>query len=238
MSKIILLQKCLLFFKKKLRKIHILHNIYIKYNFFIKNKKKSYSMNNEDIAVIDYFKDKKDGFYVDVGCHHPTYINNTYLLHKQNWSGINIDVSQFSIDLFNYMRPQDLNYNCAISNKNEIIKLFFQKEFSQLSTIENTQAKIVFQGNIKQKEIQAFTLNEILSRDKYKDTKIDFLNIDVEGADLKVLEGLSFDKFKPELICVEIHDKEIQKNKIYNFLINKRYELIWSGIFSHLFKSN
>ena len=136
------------------------------------------------------------------------------------------------------MRPQDLNYNCAISNKNEIIKLFFQKEFSQLSTIENTQAKIVFQGNIKQKEIQAFTLNEILSRDKYKDTKIDFLNIDVEGADLKVLEGLSFDKFKPELICVEIHDKEIQKNKIYNFLINKRYELIWSGIFSHLFKSN
>jgi len=195
-------------------------------------------MNNEDIAVIDYFKDKKDGFYVDVGCHHPTYINNTYLLHKQNWSGINIDVSQFSIDLFNYMRPQDLNYNCAISNKNEIIKLFFQKEFSQLSTIENTQAKIVFQGNIKQKEIQAFTLNEILSRDKYKDTKIDFLNIDVEGADLKVLEGLSFDKFKPELICVEIHDKEIQKNKIYNFLINKRYELIWSGIFSHLFKSN
>jgi len=195
-------------------------------------------MNNEDIAVIDYFKDKKDGFYVDVGCHHPTYINNTYLLHKQNWSGINIDVSQFSIDLFNYMRPQDLNYNCAISNKNEIIKLFFQKEFSQLSTIENTQAKIVFQGDIKQKEIQAFTLNEILSRDKYKDTKIDFLNIDVEGADLKVLEGLSFDKFKPELICVEIHDKEIQKNKIYNFLINKRYELIWSGIFSHLFKSN
>jgi FkbM family methyltransferase len=136
------------------------------------------------------------------------------------------------------MRPQDLNYNCAISNKNEIIKLFFQKEFSQLSTIENTQAKIVFQGDIKQKEIQAFTLNEILSRDKYKDTKIDFLNIDVEGADLKVLEGLSFDKFKPELICVEIHDKEIQKNKIYNFLINKRYELIWSGIFSHLFKSN
>jgi FkbM family methyltransferase len=195
-------------------------------------------MNNEDIAVIDYFKDKKDGFYVDVGCHHPTYINNTYLLHKQNWSGINIDVSQFSIDLFNYMRPQDLNYNCAISNKNEIIKFFFQKEFSQLSTIENTQAKIVFQGDIKQKEIQAFTLNEILSRDKYKDTKIDFLNIDVEGADLKVLEGLSFDKFKPELICVEIHDKEIQKNKIYNFLINKRYELIWSGIFSHLFKSN
>ena len=71
---------------------------------------------------------------------------------------------------------------------------------------------------------------------KYKNTKIDFLNIDVEGADLEVLEGLSFDKFKPELICLEIHDKEVKKSEIHNFLINKNYELIWSGIFSHIFK--
>ena len=194
-------------------------------------------MNNEDTAVLDYFKDKKNGFYVDVGCHHPTHINNTYLLYKQNWGGINIDTSQFSIDLFNYMRPQDLNYNCAISNRNGVVKLFFQKEFSQLSTIEGTQAKNVFQGRIKEKDIQAFTLDEILNRSKYKNIKIDFLNIDVEGADLKVLEGLSFEKFKPELICLEIHDEEVKKSEIYNFLTDKKYELIWSGIFSHLFKS-
>ena len=193
-------------------------------------------MNNEDTAVLDYFKDKKNGFYVDVGCHHPTHINNTYLLYKQNWGGINIDTSQFSIDLFNYMRPQDLNYNCAISNRNGVVKLFFQKEFSQLSTIEGTQAKNVFQGRIKEKDIQAFTLDEILNRDKYKNTKIDFLNIDVEGADLKVLEGLSFDKFKPELVCIEIHAKEIKQSDIYKFLINKNYELLWSGIFSYIFK--
>ena len=193
-------------------------------------------MNNEDTAVLDYFKDKKNGFYIDVGCHHPTYINNTYLLYKKNWSGINIDISQFSIDLFNYMRPQDLNYNCAISNKNKIVKIFYQKEFSQLSTIKSIQAKSVFQGNIKEKDMQAFSLDEILNRNKYKNTKIDFLNIDVEGADLEVLEGLSFDKFKPELICLEIHDKEVKKSEIHNFLINKNYELIWSGIFSHIFK--
>ncbi len=195
-------------------------------------------MDNEDTAVLNYFKDKKNGFYVDVGCYHPIHRNNTYLLHKQNWSGINIDTSQFSIDLFSYMRPKDLNYSCAISNKNESIKLFYQKEISQLSTTESVQAKTVFQGNIKEKEIQAFTLDEILNRDKYKDTKIDFLDIDVEGADFKVLEGLSFEKFKPKLICVEIHDKEVKQSKIYNFLTNKNYELIWSGIFSHLFKSN
>ena len=99
--------------KKILRNLHIIHNIYIKHKFFI--KKKSYAMDNEDTAVLNYFKDKENGFYVDVGCYHPIHRNNTYLLHKKNWNGINIDTSQFSIDLFNHMRPDDLNYNCAIS---------------------------------------------------------------------------------------------------------------------------
>ena len=223
-------------FKKILRKLHIIHNIYVKHKFFI--RKKSYAMDGEDTAVLDYFKNKKNGFYVDVGCYHPIHRNNTYLLYKKNWNGINIDISQFSIDLFEYMRPKDLNYNCAISNKNENIKLFYQKELSQLSTTESKQAQSVFQGVIKEKKVQAFTLNEILSRDKYKNTKIDFLDIDVEGADFKVLEGLSFEKFKPELICVEIYDKNIEDSKIYKFLSEKNYILIWSGIYSHLFKSN
>ena len=195
-------------------------------------------MDNEDTAILDYFKDKKSGFYVDVGCYHPIHRNNTYLLYKKNWRGINIDVSQFSVELFNHLRPDVLNYNCAVSNKNETLKLFFQKELSQLSTTDNDQAKKVFQGNIKEKEIQAFTLDEILNRDKYKNVKIDFLNIDVEGADFKVLDGLSFQKFNPELICVEIHDKEIKESKIYNFLKDKNYQLIWSGVFSHLFLLN
>jgi len=195
-------------------------------------------MDNEDTAILDYFKDKKNGFYVDIGCYHPIHRNNTYLLHMQNWSGINVDTSQFSIDLFDYMRPKDLNYHCAISDKNENIKLFYQKELSQLSTTEKSQAEKVFQGNIKQKEINAFTLDEILSRGKYKNSKIDFLDIDVEGADLKVIKGLSFDKFKPELVCIEIHEKEVKLSEIYKFLVDKKYELIWSGVFSHIFKSS
>ena len=195
-------------------------------------------MDNEDLEILKYFKGKKNGFYVDVGCYHPVHRNNTYLLYKLDWRGINIDISEFSIDLFNYIRPDDLNYNFAISNKNEILKIYYQKELSQLSTIEKEQANKVFQGNIKEKKIQAFTLNEILAKDKYKNYEIDLLNIDAEGADLKVLEGLSFDKFMPKLICVEIHENKIKESKIFKFLNNKNYELIWSGVFSHLFKLN
>ena len=218
------------------KKIHIFQNIYFKHKYFI--KKKSYSMDGEDIFILNHFKNKNNGFYIDVGCYHPLHRNNTFLLHKNGWSGINIDIHQFSIDLFNYLRPDDVNLNCAVSNLNGVTKMFYQKKLSQLSTIDEKQAKIAFQGNIKTSEIKCFTLNAILEKLKFNDKKIDLLDIDVEGADLKVLKGFTIEKFKPELICVEIHEKEIKNSEIYKYLSNFSYELVWSGVFSHIFKSN
>ena len=217
------------------KKIHIFHNIYFKHKHFI--KKKSYSMDGEDLFIVEYFIKKNNGFYLDVGCYHPIHRNNTYLLHKNGWSGINIDIHQFSIDLFNYLRPDDVNLNYAISNTNEVTEMFYQKELSQLSTIEEQQAKIAFQGSINKSKIQSLTLDTILEKTNSTDKKIDLLDIDVEGADLKVLKGFTIEKFKPELICVEIHEKEIKNSEIYKYLINFSYELVWSGVFSHIFRS-
>jgi len=194
-------------------------------------------MDGEDVVISDYFKNRKKGFYVDIGCYHPIHRNNTFLLYKRGWQGINIDIHNFSIELFNYLRPNDLNYNFAVSNKNEIINMYFQKELSQLSTINQDQAKKVFQGGIKEKKIQAYTLDKILDFSKLENEKIDLLDIDVEGADLKVLQGLSFKKFNPELICVEIHEKNIKESETFKLLNNYDYKLIWSGVFSHIFRS-
>ena len=223
-------------FDKIKKKLHILHNIYIKHKYF--KKKKTYSMDGEDVVIFNYFKNKKKGFYIDVGCYHPTHRNNTFLLHKKGWHGINIDIHKFSIELFDYLRPNDLNYNFAVSNKNQFINMYFQKELSQLSTTEYDQAKKVFQGGIKEKKIKAFSLDEILIFSKLDNQKVDLLDIDVEGSDFKVLQGLTFEKFKPELICVEIHDKNIKESKTFKFLSKYGYELIWSGVFSHIFRYN
>ena len=45
-----------------------------------------------DMIVNDIFKNKKKGVFIDVGCHHPFINNNTYLLYKKGWRGINIDL--------------------------------------------------------------------------------------------------------------------------------------------------
>ena len=105
-----------------------------------------------------------------------------------------------------------------------------------------TQAKKIFSNTFKQKKIKTKTLTNILDKTKFKRKEIDFLNIDTEGSDLEVLKSLDFYKYKPKLICVELIDhfnpdqKKIKKHKIYKFLINKKYKLVWSGYFSHIFK--
>ena len=214
--------------------LHILQNIYIKNNFF--RKKVSYSMDKEDIIVEEYFKCKNEGFYVDVGCYHPLQRNNTMLLYQKGWRGINIDISDFSIKLFKFLRPDDFNLNVAISNEEGEIDMFFQKKLSQLSTIKENYAKNTFQGNILNKKILSRRLTSILDQGKYKDQKIDFLNIDVEGADFEVLQSLDLNKYSPELICIEVIEKDLENSDVFNFLYKNRYKKIWSGVFSHIFK--
>ena len=217
------------------KKLHILHNIYVKHKYF--KKRKTYAMDGEDLVIADYFQNKQKGFYVDVGCYHPIHRNNTFLLYKKGWNGINIDIHSFSIELFKYLRPNDFNYNFAISDKKEMINMYYQKELSQLSTIDFDQAKKSLQGPFKEKKIQSFSLDEVFKFSNLENKKVDLLDIDVEGADFKVLKGLSFEKMNPELICIEIHDKNLRGSETYKFLINLNYELIWSGVFSHIFRS-
>ena len=83
-------------------------------------------MFGEDLKIKDFFKRKKKGIYVDIGCYHPLDGSNTYLLYKKGWSGINVDVNKTSIELFNIARKKDINLNIAISNSSKKVKVFFR----------------------------------------------------------------------------------------------------------------
>ena len=112
-------------FRNFIESIKILQNIYLKNRYFI--RRKSYSMNKEDIFINKFFKFKNKGFYVDVGSYHPLELSNTCLLYKKGWDGINIDVNSLSIDYFNFLRPDDVNLNIAISRKKNM-KIYIIKK--------------------------------------------------------------------------------------------------------------
>ena len=51
----------------------------------------SFSQEGEDLVLARIFEGKKNGFYVDIGAHHPTRFSNTHYFYRRGWSGINID---------------------------------------------------------------------------------------------------------------------------------------------------
>jgi FkbM family methyltransferase len=204
-------------------------------------------MDGEDLAINRYIGNVRNGFYIDIGAHHPVQRSNTCLLYQSGWRGINIDINEFSLDLFNYLRPDDINIQRAISDHNGEINFYFQKDFSQLNTTDLHWAKENFNNNFQTKKIKCQTINSLLDETKYKNKKINFLNIDVEGAEMKVLTNLDFKIYDPNTICVEIlgyrhlnnveQEIAIKTNDIYIFLINMGYKKVWSGssYCSHLF---
>ncbi len=206
--------------------------------------KKTYSMYGEDLIIQNFFKNKKKGYYVDIGCYHPIDGSNTYLLYKKGWSGVNIDINQLSIDLFKKARKDDLNINIAISNKLKKVKLYYRKKINMLNTIDKNFAKINFKKGFSTKTIFSSSLNSILERTKYKNKKIDFLNLDIEGNEINALKSINFKKYKPKLICIEIHNLQSTNNvnyylksPIYKFLKSKGYKLLWNNGFSFIFKN-
>lgn len=194
-------------------------------------------MEGEDLIILKYINNIKDGFYVDAGCYHPLHLNNTLLLYKMGWRGINIDISKYSIDLFNYCRPEDTNINLAVSNKSGLLKYYYQKKISQLTTTKKNISLSRMQGDIKVNQINSSTLNSIIEKSKFKNRKIDFLNIDVEGADYEALLSLDFKIYNPRVICVEITENKIENSKIYKFLVSLNYKKVWSSKanISHIF---
>ncbi|MFA7355121.1 MAG: SAM-dependent methyltransferase, partial [Sulfurimonadaceae bacterium] len=81
----------------------------VKNNYFDGYALKSYSQEGEDMILRRLFEQQPNGFYVDVGAHHPKRFSNTYFFYKKGWRGINIDAMPNSMELFNKIRPRDIN---------------------------------------------------------------------------------------------------------------------------------
>ena len=232
------------FWYKHLKFFYRLYVLYYKHKIFF--PKKSYSCFGEDIFIQKYFKKLDKGFYIDVGAYHPYFWSNTHLLFKKNWEGINIDINPLSVELFNYVRPNDYNINAAVSNSNsKYINYYTKNIINTMSTTSKFAAKTSYLKGYDVRKTKCHKLNNIISRSKFKNKKINFLNIDTEKTELDVLKSLNFKKYKPELICVEIHHKgsspknkrQLKSHPVYLFLRRKKYKIIWRKEYSIIFSS-
>jgi FkbM family methyltransferase len=207
--------------------------LYLAYDLFFKRHGNLYfSGFGEDVVLKNIFHRKKVGFYVDIGCWHPKWLSNTYLLHRKGWKGINIDMDAFKIDMFNIARKNDINVCTAVSDEEKDLTYYCSKDHSAMNTLDPEFARAATankQGlNYELRKTKSTTLDNIISATKYAKTEIDLLSIDVEGHELPVLRSLDFETYKPKVVVVELHTEKIEeilKCELYKFMKGKRYSL-------------
>ena len=196
-------------------------------------KRESYSQCGEDKFILNFFKKKKYGSYLDIGAYNPIKFNNTFLLFKKGWSGTNIDLNKTSIDLFNILRPKDVNICAAISSKENKVKVNIENIFSPLNTISLNRSKKLNQENIKKNSyfVRTKKIKNLIKN------KFDFLNIDIEGKDFEVLKSINLNFYKPKLICIEVLNKS-KLIKLKKYIKQYKYIYIKNLGPSYFFKLN
>ncbi len=168
----------------------------------------SFADSAEDLVVWDLLKripGSERGIYVDAGAFDPILMSNTLLLHKHGWHGVNIDANPGTIEHFNRLRPEDRNICSALSDVEET---FFYLEYAggtgnRIAAAESDETSLCGDKPLRKSLICTRTLNQILREQYPAGCAIDFLSIDCEGHDFRVLQGLDLGRFRPRIICFE-----------------------------------
>ena len=200
-----------------------------------------YSQEGEDILLSRIFGEQTEGFYVDVGAHHPRRFSNTCFFYKRGWRGINIDALPGSMKVFQKLRPHDINLELAVSEREQVLTYYMFNEpalngFSKTISEKRQTDEYKITNTI---DVLAFPLYVILDKHLPLGQSIDFLSVDVEGLDLQVLESNDWKKYSPKVILVEILANNltaIENDPVYNYMVNQGYILFAKLFFTCIFK--
>lgn len=196
----------------------------------------TYSQLGEDINIrrilSSKFKIRSEykGFYVDVGAFHPFKFSNTYNFYLAGWHGINVEPNPVNFKLISQFRPNDININMGISQQEELLSYHMYDRPAFNTFCEITASELRKRKDLELLEvrkIETTTLSNLLMINA-PIQEIDFLSIDTEGFDLKVLSSLDFSKWAPKIICIEenmLQFRAYSESDIYKFLTPLGYQL-------------
>jgi FkbM family methyltransferase len=197
------------------------------------DQQECYSQEGEDLIVARLFDEKSDGFYVDVGAHHPIRHSNTYLLYRRGWRGINIDATPGSMAEFRRLRPRDINVECLVASDPSPQRFYMFNEPAL-----NTASRVLANGRPSENaqyqvtnefELRPRTLASLLDELLPKGQTIDLMSVDVEGLDLDVLRSNDWDRYRPALLLVEALNTglfDLAGHEIVQFLGDRNYRPI------------
>lgn len=153
------------------------------------------------------------------------------MFYDRGWSGINVEPNQAYHKILCNQRSRDINLWCALSDNKGQTDYYYVKEDPKISFIgdmQTTENPVYKNLTIEKRKVATTTLTDILK--EHKITHIDFLKIDVEGAEHQVLKGIDLQSFRPRLMIIEsvsVKEKEILSNQWAQLLEDQNYTKVY-----------
>jgi FkbM family methyltransferase len=192
----------------------------------------SYAQEGEDLVLRRFLEQRRGGFYVDVGAHHPTRFSNTYFFYEQGWRGINIEPAPGAAAEFARLRPRDINLQVGVAETPGALTYYVFDE-PALNTFDaalarDREARTPYRI-VGTKSIAVERLDALLKNNLPPGQAIDFMSIDVEGLDLQVLHSNDWSRYRPDLVLVEALDFRLEQaaaHPMHVFMRGKGYDLV------------
>ncbi len=183
-----------------------------------------YSQHGEDILLSEVFSDQETGFYVEIGGHDGRHLSNTLHFELCGWTGIAIEAHP---DLFKQLEANRPNTKCihaAIGNYGDTT-IFYMSDIGSLSTFDKEQRDYfirtraeVTKDNYTEVAIQPMGTAELFQQGNAPEV-IDFVSIDIEGAELDALETHDFEKYDVRIFILETDENLSEKEKVISRLL-------------------
>lgn len=144
-------------------------------------------------------------FYLDIGAHHPFHLSNTALFYEKGFNGVCIEPDPILFKKIQKYRKRDICLNIGVGlEEREIEADFFIMSSRTLNTFSREQAiEYEAYGNQKIEEVRKISLQHINCILKQFSRKPNFVSLDVEGMDYKILKTFDFKRYRPEVFCLE-----------------------------------
>ncbi|RLD66243.1 MAG: FkbM family methyltransferase [Bacteroidetes bacterium] len=155
------------------------------------------------------FNEKKHGYFLDIGAHDGVHLSNTYLLEsKYNWSGICIEANPVTFKKLKRNRRAECLNICLDRSEGEV-NFVLRGEMGGIvdQDLDNKESHTI---NNKVIKLKTMSLNRVLG-DKNELNSIDYLSIDAEGAEERILAEFDFHKYTFKCITIERPSKLLQK---------------------------
>jgi FkbM family methyltransferase len=166
-------------------------------------EKKIYSQHDEEVIIRDFFQDRREGFFLDVGSARPKANSTSYYLEGHlGWTGIAIDALPEYAPQYARQRPRAKFFNYIVTDHAGTVDEFYRVKRAPglSSTIKDRQ----WNGHTLRAQtimVPTITLDRLLDREGIQ--KIDFLSMDIERGAPRALAGFDIERFAPELVCIE-----------------------------------